>query len=143
MARRTNPAPSRPWTPSAGVGSPPSSSRTSCRQKSEKIALAEVDFTAGGLATQSRFKGTARNPDATVTQTTPSSFRLPGGLVERPGVGDDVVQVGAGRAPAELAAGLVAGGDAGGGVARAARRELDRDGAPGDLADHLDDLLVA
>src|ERR1700735_539799 len=111
--------------------------------KSEKIALAEVDFTAGGFVTQSRFRGTARNPHGNVTQTTPSPFRLPGGLVERPGVGDDVAQAGLDRAPAELPAGLVAGCDGGGGVARAAGGELDRDRAAGDLADRLDDLLVA
>src|SRR5580692_11436 len=65
---------------------------------------------------------------------------LPDGLMEGPGVRDDVVQGRAGRVPAQLTPGLVARGDRGGRVAGAARRQLDRDGVAGNLAGRLDDL---
>src|ERR1700722_18621081 len=128
-AGRTTPAPSRPWTPSAGVGSPQSSSRTSCRQKARKAHLRRLTLRSGD-----RYWITVQENSAYASRkrrTNALSARLPGRLVERPGVGDDVVQVGAGGAPAQLAAGLVAGGDARGRVAWAAGRELDRDRAPG------------
>src|SRR5581483_11047901 len=68
---------------------------------------------------------------------------LPDGLMEGPGVRDDVVQGRAGRLPAKVAARLAARGDRRGGVARAARGQLDRDRMAGDLPGCVDDLLDA
>src|SRR5688572_26063398 len=62
------------------------------------------------------------------------------GAVPRPGAGDDLLQAGVARAPAELVANAVAGGDEHGGIPRAARSHLGRDGVPGDAAGGLQHL---
>ena len=60
-------------------------------------------------------------------------------LMEGPGDGDDVGEVGLLGFPSELLVGFVAGGDADGGVAGAAVGDGDREVASGDAVNGLND----